>query len=56
MNKDRVSGIANQAKGSVKDAAGKLTGNKALQAEGKLDKAAGKAQNAAGKLRDQLED
>jgi uncharacterized protein YjbJ (UPF0337 family) len=52
MDKDRVAGAANQAKGSVKEAAGKLTGDAKLQAEGKTDKAVGKAQNAVGGLKD----
>lgn len=52
MDKDRVAGAAKQAKGAVKDAAGKLTGDAKLQAEGKADKAAGKVQNAAGGLKD----
>ena len=43
MDKDRIDGSAKQAKGAVKDAAGGLTGNLGLQAEGKIDKAAGKA-------------
>ncbi len=52
MDKDRVAGAANQAKGSVKEAAGKLTGDAKLQAEGKTDKAVGKVQNAVGGLKD----
>ncbi|WP_431304597.1 CsbD family protein [Sediminicoccus sp. BL-A-41-H5] len=52
MDKDRVAGAAKQAKGAVKDAAGKLTGDAKLQAEGKADKAAGKVQNVAGGLKD----
>ena len=43
MDKDRIKGTAKQAKGSVKDAAGKLTGDAKLQAEGKADIAAGKS-------------
>jgi len=52
MNKDRIEGSAKQAKGAVKDAAGKLTGDAKLQAEGRADKAAGKVQNAFGGLKD----
>jgi uncharacterized protein YjbJ (UPF0337 family) len=52
MDKDRVAGAAKQAKGAVKDAAGKLIGDAKLQAEGKADKAAGKVQNAAGGVKD----
>lgn len=54
MDKDRVEGSANQAKGTVKEMAGKLTGDAKLEAEGKADKAAGKVQNAVGGLKDTL--
>jgi uncharacterized protein YjbJ (UPF0337 family) len=56
MNKDRIEGSANQAKGAVKEAAGKVTGDAKLQAEGAADKAAGKVQNAVGGLKDSLKD
>jgi uncharacterized protein YjbJ (UPF0337 family) len=52
MDKDRVDGAAKQMKGSVKEAAGKVTGDAKLQAEGKADKVTGKAQNAVGGLKD----
>lgn len=54
MDKDRVAGSAKQAKGAVKEAVGKVTGDSKLQAEGKSDKAAGKIQNAVGGLKDTL--
>lgn len=56
MDKDRIEGAANQAKGSIKEAAGKLTGDAKLKAEGSADKAAGKVQNAVGGLKDTLRD
>ena len=56
MDKDRIEGAANQAKGAVKEAAGKVTGDAKLQAEGAADKAAGKVQNAVGGLKDTLKD
>ena len=34
MDKDRMEGAGRQVKGAVKDAAGKITGDKKLQAEG----------------------
>jgi len=52
MDKDRIDGSANQAKGAIKEAAGKMTGDAKLEAEGKADKAAGKVQNAVGGLKD----
>lgn len=56
MDKDRVEGAAHQAKGAVKEAAGKVTGDKKTQAEGAAEKAAGKVQNAAGGVKDAVRD
>jgi uncharacterized protein YjbJ (UPF0337 family) len=54
MDKDRIEGAAKQAKGTIKDIAGKVTGDAKLQAEGKAEKAEGKAQNAVGGLKDKV--
>ena len=54
MDKDRIKGSAEQAKGVVKEAAGKLLGDKKLETEGKTDQAVGKVQNAVGGLKDTL--
>jgi uncharacterized protein YjbJ (UPF0337 family) len=54
MDHDRIEGAAKQMKGQVKDAAGKLTGDSKLQAEGKADKAGGKVQNAVGGVKDSV--
>jgi uncharacterized protein YjbJ (UPF0337 family) len=43
---------AEQAKGAVKETAGKIFGDKKLETDGKTDKAAGKVQNAIGGLKD----
>jgi uncharacterized protein YjbJ (UPF0337 family) len=56
MDKDRIEGSANQAKGAIKEAAGKVTGDSKLQAEGASDKAAGKVQNAVGGVKDAIRD
>jgi uncharacterized protein YjbJ (UPF0337 family) len=56
MNDDRAEGSAKQARGSVKEATGNLTGDSKLQAEGQGDKLAGKTQNAVGGLKDALGD
>lgn len=56
MDRDRVEGAADKAKGSVKEAAGKLTGDAKLQAEGKADKAAGSVKNAVGGMKDAVRD
>ena len=52
MTREHVSGAFNKAKGAVKEAVGKVTGSKKMQAEGKLDKAKGTIQNAAGDVKD----
>jgi uncharacterized protein YjbJ (UPF0337 family) len=54
MDKDRIKGSAQQAKGTVKEVVGKVTGDAKLESEGKGDKAAGKIQNAVGGLKDTL--
>ena len=56
MDKDRINGSANQAKGAVKEAVGKATGDAKLQTEGKADKIKGKAQNAIGGIKDAARD
>jgi len=54
MNNDRIDGAAKQAKGALKEAAGKALGDSKLVADGKTDKAEGKLQNAIGGLKDAL--
>jgi uncharacterized protein YjbJ (UPF0337 family) len=54
VNKDQVAGLAKQVKGSVKQAAGKATGNRQTQAEGAADKVAGKVQKAYGDVKDKV--
>jgi uncharacterized protein YjbJ (UPF0337 family) len=56
MDKDRIKGSADQAKGAVKDAAGKLTGDQKLQAEGQADKVKGKVESAVGGAKDAIRD
>jgi len=52
MDKDRVEGSMHQAKGKVKEVAGKVTGDAKLEGEGKAEKTAGKVQNAVGGIKD----
>jgi len=54
MDKDRIDGAAKQAKGALKQAAGKALGDSKLVADGKTDKVEGKLQNAIGGLKDAL--
>ncbi len=56
MDKDRIAGVAKQAKGTIKEAAGKTLGDAKLVAEGKNDKTEGKIQNAVGGVKDVLTD
>jgi uncharacterized protein YjbJ (UPF0337 family) len=52
MDREHIKGAADKAKGAIKDTAGKMTGDKQLQSEGKLDKAKGAAHNAVGDVKD----
>jgi len=56
MNKDRIQGSLEQAKGKVKEVAGKATGDSKLQAEGKTQQVAGKLQNAVGGFKDAVKE
>jgi uncharacterized protein YjbJ (UPF0337 family) len=56
MDKDRVEGAIEQAKGTVKEAVGKAVGDAKLQVEGQNEKAAGKIQNAVGGVKDAARD
>jgi uncharacterized protein YjbJ (UPF0337 family) len=52
MDKDRIKGSAEQAKGKVKEWAGKITGDSKTEAEGKADQVKGKVQNTIGGIKD----
>ena len=54
MDKDRIEGAAEQAKGKIKEAVGKITGDSKTEAEGKADQIKGKVQNAVGGIKDAL--
>ena len=54
VDKNRVEGAGDKAKGSVKEAAGKVTGDSKLKTEGKADKAGGGIKNAIGGVADAL--
>ncbi len=55
VDKNRVSGAADKAKGAVKEAAGKATGDAKLKTEGKADKAKGSVKSAVGGAKDALQ-
>jgi uncharacterized protein YjbJ (UPF0337 family) len=48
MNKDQVKGRVREAKGKVKEVAGKAIGNRRVEAEGDAEQLAGKVQKAYG--------
>ena len=56
MHKDTAKGAAKDIKGSIKEAAGKATGNERLQAQGVADRAAGKVQKGVGDLKEAARD
>ena len=56
MNKQQIKGEAKKLEGRFKEAAGKLTGNKKLEAEGKLKQIEGDARKLAGDVEQTAED
>lgn len=52
MDKDRIKGAAQQAKGATKEAVGEVFGDAKLASEGKAEKIAGKIRNAVGGMKD----
>lgn len=56
MNKDRIEGSAEQAKGKIKEVAGKVTGDTKLETEGNADQVAGKVKNTIGGLKDTVKE
>ena len=56
MNKDQVAGRVDEAKGKLKEAAGKVVGNEKLQGEGLADQASGKVQKTYGDAKEDTKD
>ncbi|MGY5775046.1 CsbD family protein [Rhizobium sp. LEGMi135b] len=54
MDKNRVKGAVKEAGGSIKEAAGKLTGNNRLKMEGVAEKVEGKILAQVGKAKDAI--
>lgn len=50
-NKDEVKGKFEQAKGTIKDKFGEVTGNRELEAEGEAERAKGEGQETWGKFK-----
>lgn len=51
---DKTKAAGNKVAGETKDAVGKATGNKSLQAEGKTQKVKGAAQDVSGDIKGAL--
>ena len=56
MDKDRVEGSWEQAKGKVKEVAGRAVGNDRLRAEGEIDQVAGKTEKTYGDTKERVKD
>jgi uncharacterized protein YjbJ (UPF0337 family) len=56
MNKDQVKGRVEEAKGSIKETAGRVSGRPDLEDQGTLEKAAGKVQKTYGDVKEQVKD
>ncbi len=56
MDKNRIEGTAKQVKGSVKEAIGRVTGDKSTELEGAAEKNVGKVQRKAGEVADKVRD
>lgn len=56
MHKDQIKGAAKDAKGAMKQAVGKATGNDRMRAEGTADRVTGKMQKGVGDMKDAARD
>ena len=53
-NTDQSEGMGKKLKGDIKEAAGKVTGDKEMETEGKADQVEGTVQKEWGDLKDKL--
>jgi uncharacterized protein YjbJ (UPF0337 family) len=56
MDKDRIRGSYDQAKGKAKEAIGGMTGDQKMKQEGRADQVAGKVENTIGSVKDKIRD
>ena len=56
MHKDEIKGNAKQARGHIKDAIGKATGDDKLRADGAADRAEGAIQKKVGEVKEAARD
>ena len=52
MDKERIKGGLDKATGTIKEKTGQMTGDRDLEAEGKVDKAEGKVRSSVGLAKD----
>ena len=56
INKDQVEGRVEDAKGTIKEATGKLVGDETLEAKGNIQKNLGKVQEKVGDIKQDVKD
>ncbi len=56
MDKNRKEGTKHQVSGAIKEGTGKVTGDRAKEAEGNIEKNTGKVQREVGKATDDARD
>ncbi|KQW63647.1 CsbD family protein [Variovorax sp. Root411] len=56
MNKDQLAGRAEEAKGKLKEVAGKAVGSQKLESKGIAEQAAGKVQKTYGDVKERAKD
>jgi uncharacterized protein YjbJ (UPF0337 family) len=56
MNKDQVNGRIEEAKGTIKEATGKVVGDRTLEAKGNIQKNLGKVQEKSGGVKQNVKD
>ena len=56
MNRDQLKGRGEEMKGGIKEATGKLVGDKTLEAKGNIQKNLGKVQEKLGDIKQNVKD
>jgi uncharacterized protein YjbJ (UPF0337 family) len=56
MNNEHVKGAVEKGEGKIKEAAGRITGDRKLETEGKLDQVKGAVHSAVGNAKDSIKD
>lgn len=56
MHRDEMKGAGKDAKGAIKETAGRATGDKRLESEGTADRVEGKVQKGVGNLKEAARD